>query len=251
MANSEFRMIMGRPLVCQCLLRLRSLLERERTSTNMICITNATFTAWSDLRAGARTSGIRRAPVSGFRSVERQKEIFRQKLTRGLTIPEILTVNAAPGYSQHHTGCALDIADETASSQPLEEDFELTSSFAWLVKHGSKFGFSLEYPRSNRYGFIYEPWHWAFIDVEDYKLKRYTFVLSRLLQRTAEDFVGHSKALSATGKQFDLDDDSAYSAVQPSRADLATCPRSLFHLPSRMRRAAFTLWLSRIQKSSP
>ncbi len=135
-------------------------------------LTNATFAAWNDLHAAARTSGIHLAPVSGFRSVERQTEIFRQKLARGLTIPEILTVNAAPGYSQHHTGCALDITDETTSSQPLEEDFELTPSFAWLVKHGSMFGFSLEYPRSNRYGFIYEPWHWVFIGVEDYKLKR-------------------------------------------------------------------------------
>ena len=68
-------------------------------------------------------------------------------------------MNAAPGYSQHHTGCAVDIA--TPGSRPLTEEFEESEAFAWLGNRAAEFGFSMTYPRDNPQGFIYEPWHWA------------------------------------------------------------------------------------------
>ena len=68
-------------------------------------------------------------------------------------------MNAAPGYSEHHTGCAVDIA--TPGSRPLTEEFEDSQAFRWLTDNAGKFGFSMSYPRNNPAGFIYEPWHWA------------------------------------------------------------------------------------------
>ena len=41
------------------------------------------------------------------------------------------------------------------------EEFDKTDAFAWLVDKAVKFDFSMTYPRNNRFGFIYEPWHWA------------------------------------------------------------------------------------------
>ena len=70
-----------------------------------------------------------------------------------------MTVSAAPGYSEHHTGRAVDIA--TPGSRPLTEEFEDSAAFHWLNENAADFGFSMSYPRDNRYGFIYEPWHWA------------------------------------------------------------------------------------------
>jgi len=43
----------------------------------------------------------------------------------------------------------------------LEEDFERTEAFAWLERNANRFGFRLSYPRGNRYGYLYEPWHWC------------------------------------------------------------------------------------------
>ncbi|HVT32680.1 MAG TPA: D-alanyl-D-alanine carboxypeptidase family protein, partial [Rhodanobacteraceae bacterium] len=34
-------------------------------------------------------------------------------------------------------------------------------AFAWLKRHASRFGFRLSYPRRNRHGIAYEPWHWC------------------------------------------------------------------------------------------
>lgn len=114
---------------------------------------------WQQMAQSAAGNGVRLLIVSGFRSFEYQAHLIRNKIAAGQAIEEILKVNAAPGYSQHHTGTAVDIA--TPGSRPLTEEFEMSEAFAWLGKYAAEFGFSMTYPRDNRYGFIYEPWHWA------------------------------------------------------------------------------------------
>ena len=78
----------------------------------------------------------------------------------GQRIEDILKVNAAPGYSEHHTGRAVDIA--TPGSRPLTGEFETTNAFGWLESRAVEFGFSLTYRRDNPWGMAYEPWHWCF-----------------------------------------------------------------------------------------
>jgi D-alanyl-D-alanine carboxypeptidase len=114
---------------------------------------------WQRMVEAAGTDGVRLLIVSGFRSAEYQAELIRRKLETGDAIDDILKVVAAPGFSQHHTGRAVDIA--TPGSRPLTEEFEDSDAFAWLTKNAEKHGFSMTYPRDNAHGFIYEPWHWA------------------------------------------------------------------------------------------
>ena len=114
--------------------------------------------AWLEMKAHAADDGILLLLVSGFRSIERQAELIRSKLDRGQILAEILAVNAAPGFSQHHTGCAVDLA--TPGCAPLTEPFETTDAFAWLGRHASRFGFTMPYGRNNAFGFCHEPWHW-------------------------------------------------------------------------------------------
>lgn len=114
--------------------------------------------AWAAMVLRARDYNIELIPLSGFRSVDRQVEIIRGKLAVGEKIEDILRSIAAPGYSEHHTGCAIDVG--TPGVLPLEEAFATTSAYAWLMSHGARFGFTLSYPKDNSRGFIYEPWHW-------------------------------------------------------------------------------------------
>lgn len=115
--------------------------------------------AWQTMRVAAQAAGIDLQAISGFRSIEYQAAIIRRKLKRGLSLDQILSVNAAPGYSEHHTGRALDIG--CPGEPPAEESFEHTAAFSWLQRHAGRFGFSLSYPRNNRHGIVYEPWHWC------------------------------------------------------------------------------------------
>jgi D-alanyl-D-alanine carboxypeptidase len=115
--------------------------------------------AWAAMRDAAARDGIVLDLVSAYRTVEYQRGIIERKLAAGIPMDEILRVSAAPGYSEHHTGCAIDIT--TPGSEPLQEEFEHTDAFRWLVRNAERFGFAMSYPRGNAYGIIYEPWHWA------------------------------------------------------------------------------------------
>jgi D-alanyl-D-alanine carboxypeptidase len=115
--------------------------------------------AWARMRTIAGNVGIELQVVSAFRSVAYQLGILRRKLDSGLSIDEILRVSAAPGYSEHHSGRALDVT--TPGFLALEEEFEDSPAFAWLSTNAAQYGFRLSYPRDNRHGIAYEPWHWC------------------------------------------------------------------------------------------
>jgi D-alanyl-D-alanine carboxypeptidase len=116
--------------------------------------------AWTHLRQAALRDGIVLEAISGYRSHHYQLGIFERKLGRGLRVDEILTVNAAPGYSEHHSGLALDIG--TPGEPPAEESFERSPAFAWLRANAGGYGYVMSYPRDNPHGIVYEPWHWRY-----------------------------------------------------------------------------------------
>ena len=122
-------------------------------------LTPRAASSWQRMQSAARAEGVTLLIVSGFRSFEYQAELIRNKLGAGQLIDDILKVSAAPGYSQHHSGEAIDIA--TPGSRPLTEEFEHSEAFSWLRLNAGGYGFSLTYPRGNAYGFVFEPWHWA------------------------------------------------------------------------------------------
>jgi len=125
-------------------------------------LTPAAARAWREMREAARADGVVIRIASAFRGVERQAEIIRAKLAQGLAIEDIVKISAPPGYSEHHTGRAVDIA--TDGVRALEEEFETTRAYEWLSGNAGRFGFHLSFPRGNPYGYAYEPWHWRFAE---------------------------------------------------------------------------------------
>lgn len=116
--------------------------------------------AWGHLRRAAAADGVVLEAISGYRSHDYQLGIFQRKLERGQTVGEILAVNAAPGFSEHHSGLALDLS--APGEPPAEASFEATPAFAWLQARAPALGFHMSYPRDNPHGIVYEPWHWRF-----------------------------------------------------------------------------------------
>ncbi len=115
--------------------------------------------AWQAMKLAAGAENVVLTIISAHRSIARQDEIVRRKLARGETLEDILKISAPPGYSEHHSGRAVDIA--TPGVPLLVEEFDTTLAFAWLQERAGSFGFRLSYPRGNRCGFHYEPWHWC------------------------------------------------------------------------------------------
>ncbi len=111
--------------------------------------------------AAAARDGVKLETVSGFRSMAYQTHLVRLKLKRGMTIQQALKINAVPGYSEHQTGCAIDLT--TPGVPAADSSFAKSKAFTWLQQHGAEFGFHLSFPPGNPYGYEYEPWHWRYI----------------------------------------------------------------------------------------
>jgi len=116
--------------------------------------------AWRAMKIAAAGDGVQVLLGSAFRSVARQTEIIQKNLEDGRPLDDILTSIAPPGYSEHHTGRAVDIVSDDVPE--IDEAFEGTAAYTWLASHASRFGFVMTYPRGNMDGYVYEPWHWCF-----------------------------------------------------------------------------------------
>jgi len=116
------------------------------------------------MQRAARAEGVLLAPISAFRTVEQQNQLFfaiKQQRNQGAR--KRAEVSAPPGYSEHHTGYAIDIGDANNPSTHLSTRFEETPAFAWLKANAAKYSFELSFPAGNPQGVSYEPWHWRFI----------------------------------------------------------------------------------------
>ena len=112
---------------------------------------------------------------STYRSAEKQKELFDQRVNAYITqeglseekAKEIVSRSvAAPGTSEHQLGLAVDISDATyvrMDASQMETPTQL-----WMIENSWQYGFILRYPnnKSAITGIEYEPWHYRYVGKE-------------------------------------------------------------------------------------
>ena len=111
----------------------------------------------------AQSEGLNLIGVSGYRSYERQKDIYEQNLAvKGEALTSLYS--ARPGTSEHQTGLAMDISAPSIRSA-LTTDVENTPEGKWLRENAPAYGFILRYPagKENITGYAYEPWHFRYV----------------------------------------------------------------------------------------
>ena len=120
------------------------------------------------MQAAAKADGVILTAISAFRDDKTQEHLFFDiKEQRVQDATKRAEVSAPPGYSEHHTGYAIDIGDGNAPATNLETDFADTAAFRWLKQNALKYSFELSFPSDNEQGISYEPWHWRFVGDRD------------------------------------------------------------------------------------
>lgn len=127
--------------------------------------------------AAAEADGISLIPVSGYRSVERQRTNFERKIKlymdKGYSKAEATRLASEivlmPSTSEHNAGLAMDFG--TNGNYTLDENFAKTEAFEWLSENAADYGFILRYPEDAQdiTMVTYEPWHWRYVGVENAK----------------------------------------------------------------------------------
>ena len=120
----------------------------------------ACLDAFLNMQAAAKKENLNLEIVSAYRSSTYQIEVFKRKFTAEIPSDKDfearLKYSAPSGFSEHHTGLAIDI-------NSTEEDFDQTPEYKWLLAHAHDYGFEMSFPMNNSQGLGYEPWHWKFI----------------------------------------------------------------------------------------
>lgn len=141
---------------------------------------DAVHQPWLDLKAEASNEGINISIVSGYRSVEEQRELFVSRLTSdGVTVSSIeagnaddtvdklLVTTSIPGYSKHHTGYVFDLL----CAGWIFENFKDSNCNEWLEKNNyekaKKYGFIPSYPiDADLQGPDPEAWEYVYVGTE-------------------------------------------------------------------------------------
>ncbi|MBE7003626.1 MAG: D-alanyl-D-alanine carboxypeptidase family protein [Ruminococcaceae bacterium] len=119
--------------------------------------------AFVSLVQGASAEGYRIWGVSPYRSYDLQEYLYESYVSAHGQ-DEADTYSARPGWSEHQTGLAVDVAVRGESYG----DFEGTSECEWMKAHAHEYGFILRYGEGVEYltGYMYEPWHYRYVGVE-------------------------------------------------------------------------------------
>ncbi|NLZ39215.1 MAG: M15 family metallopeptidase [Firmicutes bacterium] len=115
----------------------------------------------------AKTAGCEFYVNSAYRSYEAQKRIFNDYAARHGE-EKANEFSARPGQSEHQLGTTVDLA---IPGYALSAQFGSTPPGQWLKENSYKYGFVMSYPEGSQEvtGYIYEPWHFRYIGVENAK----------------------------------------------------------------------------------
>jgi len=143
------------------------------------------------LLKAAQKDGVPLKVAAGFRSVETQREAFESGAKKqGISLRSYAWWTAPPGFSEHHTGLAVDFADpKRPNTNFTPASFAKTEAYAWLQSHAREFGFELSFRENNQLRVAFEPWHWRFVGDEE---SRAIFAVARQ-GRVAQDGVLNPK----------------------------------------------------------
>jgi D-alanyl-D-alanine carboxypeptidase len=103
--------------------------------------------------------------VSDYRSYSDQEAVYYGYVNRdGQALAD--TYSARPGFSEHQTGLAADVA-EINTGCALMTCFGTTPAGQWIASNSYKYGFIIRYPEGKdaTTGYQYEPWHLRYIGI--------------------------------------------------------------------------------------
>lgn len=161
---------------------------KDLVDVDGILMRSDTAAAYKEMCDAAKAEGLSVSAVNSYRSVEKQREIYeRFLLTETVAVAD--ETCARPGYSEHHTGLAVDVQ----GSIPGARNIHKTPEGAWVRENCYKYGFIIRYlPETVEItGYISEPWHLRYVGKEVSKHMRERNI--KTLEEYVERFLKSNK----------------------------------------------------------
>ena len=143
-----------------------NLLTTRNELNEEIRIEENAYNSFIELKNYLKTQNIYIDIDDSYRNIDRQEELYKYYLeNNGQEYCDNYV--AVPGFSEHHTGLAIDIMLKV-NDEFIREDmdqFEYIKTFEEIHKNLHKYGFILRYPKGkeNITKYNYEPWHFRYV----------------------------------------------------------------------------------------
>ena len=127
---------------------------------NGLIINKEAYEAYINMKNDIQKENMNIRIISAYRSYDYQEKLYNNYL-KYESQKVVDTYSARPGYSEHHTGLAIDIDNGVVNFNK----FYLTKEFNWMQNNAYKYGFILRYPEGKERitGYKYEPWHYRYV----------------------------------------------------------------------------------------
>lgn len=135
---------------------------------NPLCkLEKITLLNWLKFKKQALIDGFDIEVESAYRSIEYQEKVYKE-IAEDKGEEYARTHVAIPGYSEHHTGLALDVCIKIGDEYKIDYDLIETGVVKYMEENAHKFGFIIRYPKDkeNITGYNYEPWHLRYVGYE-------------------------------------------------------------------------------------
>lgn len=130
--------------------------------TKNVTIKKVAYDALLKMLDAAKLDNVIILAGSGYRSYSYQNELYKNYVNKD-GVEKADTYSARPGFSEHQTGLAIDLANKDKSFLKDESD-----EYKWLFENAFRYGYIIRYPEGKQdiTGYKFEPWHVRYVGIE-------------------------------------------------------------------------------------
>ncbi|PCI19526.1 hypothetical protein COB64_03620 [Candidatus Wolfebacteria bacterium] len=147
---------------------LISVKGRVSATVTTICLEEDTMEQLQTMFTSAKNDDISLTVTSGFRDKIYQATLYnywRADNPGSISYPSV----ASPTHSEHQLGTTVDLTGKSIHYKSTSTIFESSPEYQWLDTNAFKYGFIQSYPKGKEdiTGYIYEPWHYRYVGVQN------------------------------------------------------------------------------------
>lgn len=133
----------------------------------VMCISERINRHLEEMIGDAKKQGLSIAITSSYRSAEIQKFLYSMWIDKSGEKAKAGVAEA--GHSEHQLGTTLDVTGKSIGYSGVNPKFANSKEGKWMAKNSYKYGFIMSYPnkKQKETGYIYEPWHFRYIGVDN------------------------------------------------------------------------------------
>ncbi len=135
----------------------------------VMCVSERIVRHLDEMIGDAKKQKLDIAITSSYRSAEMQKFLYSLWINKSGNAAKAGIAEA--GHSEHQLGTTIDVSGKSIGYAGVSPSFANSKEGKWMAQNSYKYGFIMSYPdkKQKETGYIYEPWHFRYIGVDNAK----------------------------------------------------------------------------------